>query len=252
MQDNIVARTIEAAQTGPGTRPAGAGGAIMGDSGSAAASMTDGSASGGAGGGRTLQAALSQIRLADDERRDALIQARDTRRARLELLARELGQIAADLAAESEQFIMASAPGETPRYWVDVTSHVFVGRDAKTCRFVKDTHLGRVTIFETADIGQMADCISAYAAERVLERQRAMEGDWLAYWTYRANHRTGHLAAAPVPGTAPGFGPAPPPARGNLQRRTRRSRPYLALTIGVCIGIALIVLYDRFAPLFMN
>ncbi len=29
------------------------------------------------------------------------------------------------------------------------------------------------------DVGDMADCVTNYVAERIVERERAMEGDWL-------------------------------------------------------------------------
>lgn len=44
---------------------------------------------------------------------------------------------------------------------------------------MKDTRLGRVVILETANIDDMADCLTEYIAERVLEREKALEGDWL-------------------------------------------------------------------------
>nr|MEC9417756.1 hypothetical protein [Pseudomonadota bacterium] len=34
-------------------------------------------------------------------------------------------------------------------------------------------------ILETANIDDMADCLTEYIAERVLEREKALEGDWL-------------------------------------------------------------------------
>ena len=78
-----------------------------------------------------------------------------------------------------DQFSLQIISGSTPRLWIDATSHVAVGGDRKTYRFLKDTRLGRVVILETANIDDMADCLTEYIAERVIEREKALEGDWL-------------------------------------------------------------------------
>src|SRR5690606_41051339 len=44
-------------------------------------------------------------------------------------------------------------------------------------------------LLETGEIDDMADAITEYIAERVLERERAVEGDWLS------KHIRGHAAA---------------------------------------------------------
>ncbi len=60
-----------------------------------------------------------------------------------------------------------------------MTSFVVMDRDRRTYRFLKDTRLGRTVILETAKLDDMADTITSYVAERIIERERAMEGDWL-------------------------------------------------------------------------
>jgi hypothetical protein len=60
-----------------------------------------------------------------------------------------------------------------------MTSFVVLARDRRTYRFLKDTRLGRTVIQETAKLEDMADTITHYVAERIVERERAMEGDWL-------------------------------------------------------------------------
>ncbi len=52
-----------------------------------------------------------------------------------------------------------------------------IGRDRRTYRFLKDTRLGRVVLAETADLGSMADSVTDYIAERVVERDRAKDSD---------------------------------------------------------------------------
>jgi hypothetical protein len=61
-----------------------------------------------------------------------------------------------------------------------MTSFVVLGRDRRTYRFLKDTRLGRTVILESAKLEDMADTITHYVAERIVERERALEGDWLS------------------------------------------------------------------------
>jgi hypothetical protein len=60
-----------------------------------------------------------------------------------------------------------------------MTSFVVMARDRRSYRFLKDTRLGRTVILETAKLDDMADTITHYVAERIIERERSMEGDWL-------------------------------------------------------------------------
>jgi hypothetical protein len=54
-----------------------------------------------------------------------------------------------------------------------------MGRDRRSYRFLKDTRLGRTVILESAKLDDVADTITHYVAERIIERERALEGDWL-------------------------------------------------------------------------
>ena len=60
-----------------------------------------------------------------------------------------------------------------------MTSFVVMDRDRRTYRFLKDTRLGRSVLLETANLNDMADIVTNYVAERIIERERAIEGDWL-------------------------------------------------------------------------
>jgi hypothetical protein len=51
-----------------------------------------------------------------------------------------------------------------------------MGRDRRTYRFLKDTRVGRVVLAESTDMKTVADQVTRYVAERVVERQRQMEG----------------------------------------------------------------------------
>ncbi len=128
---------------------------------------------------RSLRDTIRQVRTAEAERSDVVVELRDAERARLEILAEELRSVFNEVPAEDEQFIFTVAAGTPPRLWIDMTSFVVMARDRRTYRFLKDTRLGRTVILETAKLEDVADTITHYVAERIVERERAMEGDWL-------------------------------------------------------------------------
>ncbi|MEP2705186.1 MAG: hypothetical protein ABJQ71_14475 [Roseibium sp.] len=128
---------------------------------------------------RSLRDAIRKVQLGEVERSDVVVELQETERARLDMLADELKDVFREIPEDDDQFSLQIISGSTPRLWIDATSHVVVGGDRKTYRFLKDTRLGRVVILETANIDDMADCLTEYIAERVLEREKALEGDWL-------------------------------------------------------------------------
>jgi hypothetical protein len=127
----------------------------------------------------SLREAIRRVRLVRTEQADGLADLRDTERARLELLADGLADLFAEVPDDLDFFTFALSNGETPRLWIDLTCHVALGRDKRTYRLLKDTRLGRTALLESADRDDMIAGISDYVAERVLDRQRAIEGDWL-------------------------------------------------------------------------
>lgn len=129
---------------------------------------------------RNLTDAIRKVRVAESERTDVVVELREAERARLDMLADELRGVFAEVPAGDEQFVFQVSSGTQPRLWIDMTSLVVMGRDRRTYRFVKDTRLGRTVILETADLDDMADCVTQYVAERIIERERAIEGDWLS------------------------------------------------------------------------
>jgi hypothetical protein len=101
-------------------------------------------------------------------------------------------------------------PGNQPRLWIDMTSFAVLGRDRRTYRFLKDTRLGRTVILETAKLDAMADTVTHYVAERIIERERAMEGDWLIKRVMRDEvTRRNEARAAVADAIKPRSGPAP-------------------------------------------
>jgi hypothetical protein len=123
-----------------------------------------------------LVEAIREVKNAAADRDDVVVDLREAQKTRLELLAAELAPIFAEVPAEAG-FDFAISSGTQPRLWIDAVSHVSMARDRRTYRFLKDTRLGRVVLAESLDIKVVADQVTRYIAERIVERQRMMEGD---------------------------------------------------------------------------
>ncbi len=179
---------------------------------------------------RNLTDAIRRVRIAEAERSDVVVELREAERARLDMLADELRGVFADVPEGDDQFVFQVVPGNQPRLWIDVTSFVALGRDRRTYRFLKDTRLGRTIIVETADLDDMADTVTNYVAERIIEKERAIEGDWLMRRVL-----------------------AEEPGRGRAARFADRLKPRIAsrnwgwvaaaFMLGIVLGVALLFAY---------
>lgn len=152
---------------------------------------------------RSLDEAIRRVRTGEAVRSDVVVELRDAEKARLDVLGDELNEVFADIPSDNETFLFTVADGTPPRLWIDMTAFVIMGREHRVYRFLKDTRLGRTIILETGDIAAMADCITNYVAERIIERERAIEGDWLMKRVLRdeplAKRSAGTLIAAGKP-----------------------------------------------------
>jgi len=128
---------------------------------------------------RRLSDAVRRVRIAESERSDAYADLHEGDRARLDLLAEELAGVFSELPADDAYFICKVAGSTPPRLWIDPTTHVVMARDRRSYRFLKDTRLGRLTLHESADLDETADAVTDYIAERLIERERAVESDAL-------------------------------------------------------------------------
>lgn len=126
---------------------------------------------------RRLSDAMREMKNAAADRADVVVEMREASRTRLELLAQELQPVFDDVPADDPTFDFAISSGEQPRLWIDAVAHVAMGRDRRTYRFVRDTRLGRVVLAESVEIAPVANQVTRYIAERLVERQRAVEGD---------------------------------------------------------------------------
>ena len=117
--------------------------------------------------------------MGDVEQNSVIVELGDTERARLELLVEALEDVEKELPDDMEMMTFQLVPGRKPRFWVDITSFVEMARDKRTYRFLKDTRLGRVVLAEGQDVEDVADSVTHYLAERIIEREKAMESDHL-------------------------------------------------------------------------
>src|SRR5687768_7224302 len=137
--------------------------------------------SNGKGGqGLSLKQAMREVRIAHADRNDVIVELREAEHARLEVLAEALQGVFDDLPKDHDQLLGGLMPGNPPRYWVDATSFVVMGRDKRQYQFVKDTRLGRTVLAESANVDTIADAVTRYIAERIVEREQAIEADWLS------------------------------------------------------------------------
>lgn len=127
--------------------------------------------------GRRLSDVVRKARIAAAEREDVVVEMREADRARLELLADELEPVFREVPDEDDQFDFFLSSGEQPRLWIDAIAHVQIGPDRRTYRFVRDTRYGRVVMAESADLMSVADSVTHYVAERMVQRQRFLASD---------------------------------------------------------------------------
>lgn len=143
-----------------------------------------------------LKRVIREVRIARSEQNDVVADLSAAEQARLELLAEALEGVFQDLPQDHEQLLLGILPGEPPRFWVDATSFVVMARDKRQYQFAKDTRLGRTTLAESTSVDVIADAVTRYVAERIVEREQAIESDWL---TKSVRGRKSSLSAAPAP-----------------------------------------------------
>lgn len=180
---------------------------------------------------RRLADAVRRVRIAEAERMDAFADLHDAERARLGMLADQLAGVFDEIPADDDYFLCQLGGGSPPRLWIDATTHVTIGRDRRTYRFLKDTRLGRVVLAETADLAAIADTVTDYIAERVVERDRLQETDLLL----------ARMRSAAMPRSDRTEPADPAPATGAVA--VHRARPaggsaFLWLLIAFLFGIA--------------
>jgi hypothetical protein len=161
-----------------------------------------------------LKDALRKARIESAERTGVVVDLHDAEVARLELLNEALDPVFTEIPPEVDLFDRGISRGEAPRLWLDAIAHVAMGRDKRMYRLVQDTRYGRKVLAESTGISEMADAVTKYLAQRMIERERAL---------------------ADI-GTTLGD-----PRREASLRRRRRARIVGAFLFGVFAGLAALV-----------
>jgi hypothetical protein len=163
-----------------------------------------------------LKDALRRARIDAAERTGVVVDLHDAEVARLELLNEALDPLFAEIPAEIDLFDRGISRGETPRLWIDAIAHVAMGRDKRIYRFLQDTRYGRKVLVESVSIPEVAEVVTRYIAQRLIERERALAE-----------------TVAPLSGDA----------RRELefQRRSRQWRAIRTFVLGVVAGLAVLV-----------
>lgn len=129
---------------------------------------------------------VRESRIAAATREDVVVDMKEADKARLELLAEKLKPIVDDIDEADDRFDFVISSGVQPRLWIDPVAHIHMGRDRRTYRFVRDSRLGRIVIFEGGDIEQAHKHVANYIADRIVEREKLIEGDLESFKDYYA------------------------------------------------------------------
>lgn len=187
---------------------------------------------------RKLADAVRDVKNAFADRDDVVVDLREAHRMRLELLAGELAPVFADVPADMDNFDFAISSGLQPRLWIDAVAHVAMGRDRRTYRFLRDTRIGRVVLAETTDMKVVADQVTRYVAERIVERQRMMEGG--------AERAAAGTQRAAVPEAEPPLRAAEP---GATWLAILSGLGLIAAGAFVGLAVSLVLFWDRFVAM---
>lgn len=124
-------------------------------------------------GTRRLVDAVRVAKIAAAHRSDVLVDIREADRARLEILAEEMQSLIDEVPPDDDRFDFTISGGPQPRFWIDGTAHVTIARDRRTYRFVRETRIGRIMLAESTETAEIADRVTDYVAERIVEREKA-------------------------------------------------------------------------------
>jgi hypothetical protein len=122
-----------------------------------------------------LRGAMRSARIEAAERSAVIVELRDAEAARLEMLSEALDPVFAEIPAEHLQlFDRGLAAGMQPRLWIDMVTHVSMGRDKRTYRFLQDTVNGRRVLAESLEIAPVVEAITRYVARRLIAREQML------------------------------------------------------------------------------
>jgi hypothetical protein len=126
------------------------------------------------GGPIRLRDALRKARIEAADRTGVVVDLRDAELARLEILNEALDSLFSEIPPQVDLFDRGISRGDTPRLWIDAVTHIVMGRDKRTYRFVQDTRSGRVVLAESNDVPTIVSAVTDYIARRMIEREHAL------------------------------------------------------------------------------
>lgn len=126
------------------------------------------------GGALRLANAVRQAKIAAADRGDSIVDVKEAELARLELLAVELQPVFDAVPDDVESWDFTISSGMQPRLWLDVTAFVMMGADRRTYKFVRESRQGRVVIAQSPDMKPISDSVTAYIADRLVEREQLL------------------------------------------------------------------------------
>lgn len=196
---------------------------------------------------RRLGDAIRGAQVAAADRGDVVIDMKEADLARIEILAQDLQPVFDEVPADDEQWDFAISTGLQPRLWIDATAHVMMGRDRRTYRFVRDTRLGRSVLAESPELKPISDAVTTYIAERIVERQRMMEGERVSLRSAAVAAPSGPAEPAPQSAAAPAV-----PLRQHRSMANDFVNAVIWLLIGACAGAGALLAFfwDRLSPYF--
>ncbi len=117
---------------------------------------------------------LRLARIAESAHFDAVLDIRDAKTLRLQVLKDDLAPVLAANAEANRVFDLSLIPGEPPKLWIDLITSVVMEPDPRTYRLIRDTNNGRETITETASRTEMVEQIKLHMAHQLVARERRM------------------------------------------------------------------------------
>ena len=132
-----------------------------------------------------LSKSMERMKSRHADRDDVVIELNQSQLSRLELLARDLQPVFEQLPDDNDQFEFALTKGETPRLWIDMSTYVRMGAMPHQYELIKDTRMGRTILATSTDKARIGQVVTDYMADKILERERLIEGEWISMSGYQ-------------------------------------------------------------------
>ncbi len=132
-----------------------------------------------------LSKSMERMKSRHADRDDVVVELNQSQLSRLELLARDLQPVFEQLPDDNDQFEFALTKGETPRLWIDMSTYVRMGAMPHQYELIKDTRMGRTILAASTNKERIGQVVTNYMADKILERERLIEGEWISMSGYQ-------------------------------------------------------------------